>query len=43
MGYADGGRVLFNDLNSKGKVKGHVVNLTRDEGFLNTDWSNVGL
>ena len=43
MGYADGGRVLINDLNSKGKVKGRVVNLTRDEGFLNTDWSDVGL
>ena len=37
------GDVYINDLNSKGKVKGHVVNLTRDEGFLNTDWSDVGL
>ena len=44
MGYADTGRVLINDINWKGKVKAHAVNLKRDEGFRNIDdWSDVDL
>mgnify|MGYP001220551614 CR=1 FL=1 len=43
MGYADTGRVLINDKNFAGKIKGHSVNLNRDEGFLNTNWSYYGL
>ena len=43
MGYADTGRVLINDINYVGKVKAHCVNLTRDEGFENTNWEEVGL
>jgi len=43
MGYADTGRVLINDINWEGKLKAHCVNLTRDKGFDNTDWEDVGL
>ena len=43
MGYADTGRVLINDISFTGKIKAHCVNLTRDEGFLNEDWREVGL
>ena len=43
MGYADTGRVLINDKNSKGKIKGHVVNLERDVGMKWTNWEEVGL
>ena len=41
MGYADSGRILINDIGSR--VKAHVVNVVRDEGFVNTDWESVGL
>ena len=41
MGCADTGRVLINDEGSK--VKAHAVSLKRDEGFINYDWSEVGL
>ena len=43
MGYADTGRVLINDINWKGKIKAHCVNLKRDEGFLNESWEKAGL
>ena len=43
MGFADTGRVLINDINWKGKVKAHCVNLERDEGFVDADWDEVGL
>ena len=43
MGYADEGRILINDLNFNYKIKAHVVNLARDEGFNNLGWDNVGL
>lgn len=43
MGYADSGRVLINDVNSKGTVKAHAVSLPRDQGFDEYDWSEVGL
>ena len=43
MGFADSGRVLINDINSKGKVKAHAVSLPRDQGFDEFDWTQVGL
>ena len=43
MGFADTGRVLINDINSKGKVKAHAVNLKRDEGFESVDWEELEL
>tara|TARA_R110001583_G_scaffold173179_1_gene327049 strand:+ start:249 stop:719 length:471 start_codon:yes stop_codon:yes gene_type:complete len=43
MGFADSGRVLINDVNSKGTVKAHAVSLPRDQGFDEYDWSEVGL
>ena len=43
MGFADTGRVLINDINWKGKVKAHAVNMPRDEGFKNIDWNEVEL
>ena len=43
MGYADTGRVLINDISFSGKVKAHCVNLVRDEGFIDSDWEEVGL
>jgi len=43
MGFADTGRVLINDINWKGKVKAHAVNLQRDEGFENVDWEKYEL
>ena len=43
MGYADTGRVLINDINWKGKIKAHCVNLVRDEGFVDRDFKEVGL
>ena len=43
MGYADTGRVVINDINWKGKVKAHAVNLNRDEGFENVDWKEYEL
>ena len=41
MGYADGGRILINDVGAK--VKAHAVNVPRDEGWDNADWEGVGL
>jgi hypothetical protein len=43
MGYADTGRVLINDINSKGKIKAHAVNLKRDAGFANYNWDEIGI
>ena len=43
MGFADSGRVLINDVNSKGTVKAHAVSLPRDQGFNEYDWTQVGL
>lgn len=43
MGFADTGRVLINDINWKGKVKAHAINMPRDEGFENIDWNEVEL
>ena len=43
MGFADTGRVLINDINFKGKVKAHAVNMKRDEGFENIDWETYEL
>ncbi len=43
MGYADTGRVLINDISFSGKVKGHCVNLKRDEGFKTISWEDAGL
>ena len=43
MGFADTGRVLINDINWKGKVKAHAVNMKRDEGFENIDWEEYEL
>ena len=43
MGYADTGRVLINDINWKGRVKAHAINLNRDEGFENIEWSEAEL
>jgi hypothetical protein len=43
MGFADTGRVLINDINWKGKVKAHAINMSRDEGFDNIDWKEVEL
>ena len=43
MGYADTGRVLINDINWKGRVKAHAINLIRDEGFENIEWSETEL
>ena len=41
MGYADSGRILINDIGSK--VKAHAVNVTRDAGWNDIDWGEVGL
>ena len=41
MGYADGGRVLINDVGPK--VKAHAVNVPRDEGCNDMNWEEVGL
>ena len=41
MGYADGGRILINDVGPK--VKAHAVNVPRDEGWNEIDWPAVGL
>ena len=41
MGYADGGRVLINDVDKK--VKAHAVNVPRDGGWNDIDWDSVGL
>jgi len=41
MGHADSGRILINDIGSK--VKAHAVNVTRDAGWNDIDWSEVGL
>ena len=38
MGFADTGRVLINDINWKGRVKAHAVNMPRDEGFEKINW-----
>ena len=43
MGFADTGRVLINDVGSKGQCKAHAVSLDRDQGFDDFDWSEVGL
>jgi len=43
MGFADTGRVLINDINWKGKVKAHAVNMKRDEGFENVNWEEYEL
>ena len=43
MGYADTGRVLINDINWKGRVKAHAINLNRDEGFENIEWGEAEL
>ena len=43
MGFADTGRVLINDINWKGKVKAHAVNMKRDEGFENINWEEYEL
>ena len=43
MGFADTGRVLINDVGSKGNCKAHAVSLPRDEGFNEYDWGKVGL
>ena len=43
MCFADTGRVLINDINWKGKVKAHAVNLQRDEGFENINWEEYEL
>jgi len=41
MGHADSGRILINDIGSK--VKAHAVNVTRDAGWNEIDWNEVGL
>ena len=41
MGHADSGRILINDIGSQ--VKAHAVNVTRDAGWNDIDWSEVGL
>ena len=43
MGFADTGRVLINDINWEGKIKGHAINLQRDEGFNNVKWEDYEL
>tara|TARA_Y100000593_G_C4194246_1_gene278522 strand:+ start:376 stop:741 length:366 start_codon:yes stop_codon:yes gene_type:complete len=43
MGYADTGRVLINDINDKGKIKAHAVNLKRDAGFTDVNWEDYDL
>ena len=43
MGFADTGRVLINDINWKGKVKAHAVNMKRDKGFENINWEEYEL
>ena len=41
MGHADSGRILINDIGFR--VKAHAVNVTRDAGWNEVDWSEVGL
>ena len=41
MGHADSGRILINDIGFQ--VKAHAVNVTRDAGWNDIDWSEVGL
>ena len=41
MGHADSGRILINDIGSQ--VKAHAVNVTRDAGWNDIDWSESEL
>ena len=41
MGHADSGRILINDIGFQ--VKAHAVNVTRDAGWNDIDWGEVGL
>ena len=41
MGHADSGRILINDIGFQ--VKAHAVNVTRDAGWNEVDWSEVDL
>jgi len=43
MGHADTGRILINDIGSKGNTKCHAIPLARDGGFSKTNWSVAGL
>jgi len=43
MGITSGHRVLINDKNTRGDDTCFAVNLKRDEGFSNTQWSDLGL
>ena len=43
MGFADTGRVLFNDVGRRGECKAHAVSLPRNQGFNVFDWNEVGL
>tara|TARA_R110000824_G_scaffold10056_11_gene44634 strand:- start:2279 stop:2680 length:402 start_codon:yes stop_codon:yes gene_type:complete len=43
MGITSGYRVLINDKNTSGDDSCFAVNLKRDEGFSNTQWSDLGL
>ena len=43
MGFADTGRVLINDIGSHGQCKAHAVSLSRNQGFNEYNWDEVGL
>ncbi len=43
MGYADGGKVLINDISPHVGPNAHVMNVVRDAGWEYVDWPTVGL
>ena len=43
MGYADSGRILINDISPHVGNKAHAINVPRDEGWDDINWSEVGL
>ena len=43
MGYADSGRILINDISPHVGQKAHTVNVPRDAGWNDVDWSEAGL
>ena len=43
MGYADSGRILINDISPHVGQKAHTINVPRDAGWNDVDWSEAGL
>ena len=43
MGHADSGRILINDISPHVGRKAHTINVPRDAGWDDVDWSEAGL